>query len=561
MTIPAVMFTIGAALFAQDAPPASKAPVLNAAVSGIVRDKNTGQPLAGYTVSTSVGATWIANTIQMNSNTKQVRVTTDESGRYRLGDLPAAPYRLSARSAKGGFGSVVTKSVVLNGHDVDDINFDIAVEGIVKGRILDENKEPVPGITVTLVSREYYLGSSGYFLRGASRPSNDRGEYTIESVPAGEQFYLMAELRRRQLPAHSDSPLNPKLRRRLPMRTWYPNSPAKDGAAPVVLRPAQTLEHVDIEMKKSPAFCVEGTLLTAMGGPGALRFSVEGQQPSSGSHEGGGMFMATGSGVTGSDGAFRICDLSPGSYRIEATQDNGSLLFGASIVNIGDEDLKGLKIAALPPQPVEGEVVLEGPIPASPLPVKVSVSLVPMLRSFHQGEDNSAKGEIPGTFTLPAVIADDYQVRTTLNSPGLYIKDVQWAGIGVHYAPLRIGASGVGSGLRIVVGQDGGTIATAVNTQDGNPAQDIRIVAFPADITSEGMLAAAMVYGQTDQTGAWTSQPLAPGRYYVGAIDASVDYSVELIARLWRSRSRFTEVDLAPNGAPELPLQPVLLAP
>jgi hypothetical protein len=128
MTNLAAMFMISAALFAQDAPPASKAPVLNAAVSGIVRDKNTGQPLAGYTVSTYVGATWIANAIQMNSGTKQVRVTTDESGRYRLGDLPAAPYRLSARSAKGGFGSMVTRSVILNGHDVDDINFDIVVE-------------------------------------------------------------------------------------------------------------------------------------------------------------------------------------------------------------------------------------------------------------------------------------------------------------------------------------------------------------------------------------------------------------------------------------------------
>jgi hypothetical protein len=100
MTNLAAMFAIGAALFAQDAPPASKAPVLNAAVSGIVRDKNTGQPLAGYTVSTYVGATWIANAIQMNSGIKQVQVTTDESGRYRLADLPAAPYRLSARTSR-----------------------------------------------------------------------------------------------------------------------------------------------------------------------------------------------------------------------------------------------------------------------------------------------------------------------------------------------------------------------------------------------------------------------------------------------------------------------------
>ncbi len=246
------LLVLSAVLFGQEPPPGAKTPVLNSAVSGIVRDKGTGQPLPGYTVSTYVGATWVANSIQMGPSTKTVKATTDESGRYRLGDLPAAPYRVVARSAKGGFGSDVTRYINLSGHDVDDINFDVAVEGVVKGTIVDENKDPVPGITVILVSREYYLGSSGYFFRTASAPSNDRGEYTIQGVPAGESFYLMAELRRQQLPAHSDSPLNAKLRRRVPMRTWYPNSPSKEGAAPVMLRPAEIREHVDIEMKKSP---------------------------------------------------------------------------------------------------------------------------------------------------------------------------------------------------------------------------------------------------------------------------------------------------------------------
>ncbi len=205
-------------------------------------------------------------------------------------------------------------------------------------------------------------------------------------------------------------------------------------------------------------------------------------------------------------------------------------------------------------------MVLEGPIQATPLAVKVSVDLLATTRSLHQGEHASAKADIPGNFTLPAVIVDDYQVRTVLNSPGLYIKDVQWGGISIQYAPLRLGSS-AGSGLKVVVGQDGGTIATAVATKDGLAAQDMHTVAFPADITSEGMLAAAMVYGQTDQTGAWTSQTLPPGRYYVGGIDVSVDHSMEFIARLWRSRSRFTEVELGVKGKAQVPLQPILLAP
>jgi hypothetical protein len=557
MKRPWAVFAFCMTLAAQDAPPTSKAPVLNGAITGIVRDKNTGKALANYTVSTYAGATWVANTILMDSSTKEVKSTTDESGHYSLPNLPGAPYRIAARDSRS-FGSEVTKHVIMSGHDLE-INFDVVVNGLIKGKVLDENKEPIPGITVTLVSREYYLGSAGYFFRSASRPTNDRGEYIIDSVPAGQPYYLMAELRRRQMPAHSDAPLNPRLRRRVPMRTWYLNSPAKEGAAQVTLRPSETREDVDIEMKKSPAYCAEGTLLTATGGPGALSFNLEAQQPSSGTHEGGGMYIVSGFGTTGSDGSFRFCDLYPGSYRLEASQSKGDQLFGSAIVNITDEDVKGLKVAALPGQTVSGEVILDGPVPLTPLPVQVRISLVPMLRTQRPGEHLFVKADIPGPFNMQGIMPDDFQLRTLVNSPGLYIRDVLWNGGSVRYQPVRMGSSG-GSGLRVLVGQDGATLGAVVTTKDGNPAPDIRVVAFPAEITSEGMLAAAMISGQTDQNGNFTSETLAPGKYYVGAVDGAIDYTAGTIGRLWRSRSRFTEIDLSPNVNAQATLEPVQLA-
>ena len=74
-------------------------------------------------------------------------------------------------------------------------------------------------MTVSLVSREYFLGSQGVFLQSIAR-TNDRGEYTLERVEAGRPYLILAEKRERRLPPHSDAPLNPKLRKRAPMRTW-----------------------------------------------------------------------------------------------------------------------------------------------------------------------------------------------------------------------------------------------------------------------------------------------------------------------------------------------------
>ena len=167
MRTPIIILTVCAAALAQDAPPAPNAPVLNAAVSGIVRDKNTGKPLADYMVSTYTGVTWVGNTVLMPAGSKDVKATTDESGHYRISDLPAGPYRITARNPHGRV-TGVTKHIALSGHDIEDLNFDFVVPGTIKGKVVDENKEPIPDIMVSGISREYFLGSTGYFFTAAS---------------------------------------------------------------------------------------------------------------------------------------------------------------------------------------------------------------------------------------------------------------------------------------------------------------------------------------------------------------------------------------------------------
>ena len=96
---------------------AAQTAATNASVSGVVKDKITGQPLANYTVSTFVNATWVGNTILQTSRTKNVTSTTDSSGRYKLTDLPPGAYRIAARDAQH-FGSGLTRHVAVNGSDV-----------------------------------------------------------------------------------------------------------------------------------------------------------------------------------------------------------------------------------------------------------------------------------------------------------------------------------------------------------------------------------------------------------------------------------------------------------
>jgi hypothetical protein len=554
-----VLSIVVAAAFAIAQTPGSQTVPVNSSVSGVVKDAVTGQLLADYTVSTYVNATWVGGTILMSSSAREMMATTDQQGRYRLGDLPPGQYRIHARNAQR-FGSQVTKNITLTGHDLNGIDFNVAVDGTITGKIVDENKEPVPDMTVFLVSREYFLGSLGFFFRSSTR-SDDRGEYTLGRVQAGRPYLIMVEKRERKMPSHSEVPLNPKLRKRVPKRTWYPSSPSQDGALPIVVRPGERRETVDIEVKKSQSYCVEGTM-ELPSGRAALDFTIEGQQPSSGISNGGGMFVMQSGGTTEVDGKFRICDLYPGTFRLTAIQgtDNPNQqapAYGVAEIVISDRDIPNVQVPASPGLPLEGEVVWDDAAPKTPVSTKVFVALEPLLRSHFTGENTSSRSDIPGTFSFPGLLIDDYMVRAMVNAPGVYIKDVTYGGRSVRYEPLRLGSAMRGADLRVVVAHDGATVSAQVKDKEGNSVPDVHVLILPAEISSEVVLAARLVSGETDQLGQYTSITLPPGKYYVAASGDSIDATPETIDRLWRSHNRFQEVDVAPSGSAQVRLEPV----
>lgn len=522
----------------------------NASISGVVRDSVTRQPLANYAVTTDVNAT-------KDAAARDVKSITDDQGHYTLSDLPSGAYRIEVNNPQS-FDHPLQRQITLAGHDLEGVDFSFVMEGSISGKVLDENKEPVPGMRVYLVSRQYYLGTLGYFLKGASH-TNDRGEYTLSHALAGHAYFIMAEKNARKLAAHSDVPLNPKLRRRVPMRTWYPNVPAKEGAAAVILRPGERREGIDIQVKKSPSYCIQGTLVTPHAAA-ALNFSIEGQQPSSGSSGDGGMYVMKPFGTTSEDGEFRICDLTPGSYRMTASEEAANpnehqpLSYIAATIAIADRDLSNLKFAATPGIPLNGEVVWDGEPPQTPVSASLSVWLQPLLRSGMGGEETNAKSSIPGTFTVPDLLMDEYAVHVFLKVPGLYVKDVTYGAKSVSYAPLQVGSD---AELRVIIGHDGGTVRVGVADKDGNPVGDMRVLLVPVEAGSEAALQSMLITGTTDQLGNYTSRTLAPGKYYVAASSDYFDATPESIGKIWQSRSRFQEVDLAAKGSSQVSLEPM----
>lgn len=534
-------------------PPAGE----KATITGVVKDSVAGQPLAEYSVSTYINANFIGDTLSMSGDTRQVTATTDAQGRYKLSDLPPGDYRITAAPPRSFAGRQV-RHITVAGRDLDHIDFSVPIAGSISGRIVDENREPMPNMSVWLVSREYYSGVLGYFMKGYAM-TNDLGEYTLERVEGEQPYLVMAGSTVRRLSPRSDAPLDPKLRRRVPLWTFYPNSPEREGASPILLRPGEKREGVNIEVRKGLSLCVEGTV-SGLAGPAALHVQYEPAQPAYGTSSGGGMFGVGPSTTTAADGKFRFCGLTPGPYRLGAADGFQGVVNRAMLpIELRDRDLANVNLTVGPGLPLQGEVVWDGDAPATPPNVRVNVTLNPLLRSPIANERAGERSELPGTFALSGLLPSDYAVRAFVASSSLYVKDVQYAGQSVLYAPLKFGSALGNAGMRVIVARDGGKISALVRDKDGNPLSDLRVIVFPAEIASEAALQAALVNGQTSQAGSYRSQSLRPGKYFVAATAERMNPTPDSIGALWRARTRFKEVELAPNGSTEVALTPISL--
>jgi hypothetical protein len=521
LIVPILVLAVGAAM-------------AQTSIDGVVRDASTKGPMAEVDIFASPG---------------QIQTTTDTQGRYVLHGLNPDRYTIHAYSGHGRGGRASKVITLSAGQDLGSVDFYLRTPGEISGKVLDQNKEPLAGITVFLVAREYSFGTLRYVYAEAAT-TNDQGEYRLRRADPGRAYLLMAEKRTKMLDAISDVPGDPKLRKLSYAATYYPDTPSMYGAQSIALRAGEHREGIDIHMARGPSFCIDG-VLEASGAPAPLRFSIRAQQPTSGNSGDGGFHKIPSGGQAGNDGRFRICDLMPGEYqmwamRFGANAQSPPPFFGVRPVTITDQDVHKIQVDGHPQAPVAGEIVWAATAPDKPVSNKLSIWLQPLTRAQWGGEQLFADASIPGEFSL-ALFTDEYIVHINGFPDGCYMKDVTYGGVSIKHEPLRVGSMLANATLRVVVGRDGGSISAKVADKDSHPVSDANVVVMPAESSSEASLAAALRSGQTDQNGLYLSGSVAPGKYLVLASAAPVDMSPESIGSLWRALTHAQEVEVAPN--------------
>jgi hypothetical protein len=294
-------------------------------------------------------------------------------------------------------------------------------------------------------------------------------------------------------------------------------------------------------------------LLSSDKGPGPLMFSIEERQPTSGESGDGGMYIVPPEGKAAADGHIRICDLHSGVYRLTAF-DPGSF-YGQVEVPVGDKDVHNVRVFGRPRIAISGEVAWDGKPPDQPESEKISLWFQPMTRAPFSEEIGSTNNlppvSIPGQFNVPGLFMDDYNLKILRIPAGAYLKDVVYGGFSALHEPVRVGKT-AGSSLRILLAHDGGTVTLKVADKDNKLVPDCHVVLLPETASSEATLADAMLPGQTDQNGIYTSPTIAPGKYFVIATNGPISRTPENLQNLLRLRDHAQIIDLQANGSSQI---------
>jgi hypothetical protein len=130
-----------------------------------------------------------------DSEPDYMRVTrtfeTDLNGRFEFVDLPAGVYAIFFDRLTGFVKPAGYNQTTLTARQTVDISIRLERTGAIEGRILDDNGDPMLGATVMAIDRTAPAGIPSWGTRLVSAQTNDRGEFRIFNLPAGD-YYLAA---------------------------------------------------------------------------------------------------------------------------------------------------------------------------------------------------------------------------------------------------------------------------------------------------------------------------------------------------------------------------------
>jgi hypothetical protein len=557
------------------------------------------------------------------------KILTDGSGRFAFTGLPAGRYMLTTTRpgyTAGQSGKLVPRGPgapieLTDGERLTDVRVLIWKHAVITGHVVDEAGEPVVGASVRIFRRSSTAGRPG-ISEAATASTDDRGIYRAASLDPGS--YLVAvPSTSTSIPApmmgeyaRASGPLRVEMQQALfsaaptlagPVggshlrigdqllqvegrmvgppepggdgrvsvypSVFYPNAGHSGGAETVTLASGETRAGVNLQLRLSAAYRIDGRLEGPEGPVGIAALHLLPAEPAL---SGAAASTPVGTTVADASGAFHVLGIPPGQYVLRVLKTPAQAVLPAQMtvvqtpagtasrgvgggpgtpsprptwwaahpIVVADRDLRDLRVPMQSGYRISGSIVFEGTSP--PMPVE---RLSPLLEST----DPWLLSQVPelvvaadGTFISPEVPPGRY--RLSVPTPGgWFVKHIKigGAGGGRDVPDLPVDLSTDLSGLVVTISSHGARVSGTVRATTARPDTTAAVMLFPSDPRQWldfSVYPRAIREGRTDRAGAYAAGDLPAGEYFIVAVPQSaVDWTRPgLLESLSRVATRLT---------------------
>ncbi|MBZ5580858.1 MAG: carboxypeptidase-like regulatory domain-containing protein [Acidobacteriia bacterium] len=480
------------------------APADLCSVEGQVVNSLTGEPVRGASVML------VRTDFQSVPRTNAYSASSNPSGHFALAGVLPGKYRLNF--SRTGFAasayysepsSRLPATLMLEaGQRVTDLVFRVTPNGVVSGRIVDENGDPIPYVQVQLSRFRYLLGRKQMLPAGGSGSTDDLGVYRIFDVEPG-RYYLSAQYRQNTVRVLRLEVAQQVEEEYVP--TFYPGVTDFAAAALLSITPGAQLQNVNLRLAKTRTVRVKGRVT-----PPNASLTLAPRNPTSPA-------TSTRGVAADRDGNFEIAGVVPGAYYLMANvMQSGKPPYSTrQPLDVGPADIQGIAVSIPPPAETTGRFRAEG---GKALPGGLRAQLTLFDNSFQYGPLAGGLVASDGTFKLENISLDRYYVSVEGLPRGWYVKSIRAGGTDALVSGLDA-TGGAPGPLDIVVSPNAGQVTgTAQDANGQQPAAGVTVALVPQE-KERRERSSYYREARADEAGAFTFPNVIPGEYKVFAWD------------------------------------------
>ena len=500
----------------------------NAAIAGIVV-KNPG--------SEPVRKAVIELIAENQSDGADYTTVSAADGTFRIEGIAPGRYHLFAErtglleAGKQSNGRVLT---LVAGQELADLQIHLQASAVVRGRVTDEDGEPMLNADVTVLREAFVAGRRRWEQAGSER-TNDLGEYRIASLAPGNyyisvnpppDFRSLIEAAGKSSRADTANP--PDKPASSYQTTFYPGTTDRSQAAPIQLHAGDEFP-LNFSLTPSPSLSVRGAVVNLPPRSSAV-IMLQSRD----------FNLVLNGAEVHQDGTFVIRNVAPGAYTILASVEDASVpMMARQSLQVVSTSVEGVRLAPQAGGWIRGRLRLESRKNGVADPSQLFLTLHSsdfdddVLGMFVAGAgfNSLTRVALDGTFEWKNVPPGNYYVQLAGDSgieSGWYLKSELADGRDVSDA--SVGVNGGAVGLSLVASDDGGTVDGIVSDAKGQPVSNATVVAAP-----EARLRTRIDrYRKTvsDQSGRFALRGLAPGEYTILAwenVDGEAYYNSEFL--------------------------------